>query len=59
MHILAERIILLHLRDNAGILRGDLEEMIKSRLGAIFMPHGLGHFMGLDVHDCGGYLGVS
>ncbi|CAG9537917.1 unnamed protein product [Cercopithifilaria johnstoni] len=56
MHMLAERIILSHLRD-AGILTGDLEDMMEARMGAVFMPHGLGHFMGLDVHDCGGYLG--
>ncbi|VDN59709.1 unnamed protein product [Dracunculus medinensis] len=56
LHILAERIILTHLK-RAGILKDDVEEMVKARLGAIFMPHGLGHFIGLDVHDCGGYLG--
>lgn len=38
--------ILSDLKD-AGILQGDVDEMVKKRLGAIFMPHGLGHFLGL------------
>lgn len=33
----------------------DVEEMMVERLGAVFMPHGLGHFMGIDTHDTGGY----
>ena len=54
MHKLAERVELQELC-NAGILKGDVEAMMNERLGAVFMPHGLGHFMGKDVHDVGGY----
>ena len=54
MHKLSERVMLEELK-RAGIVKGDVEEMMKVRLGAVFMPHGLGHFMGLDTHDVGGY----
>ena len=54
MHLLADRVQLEELKRH-GILQGDVEKMMEARLGAIFMPHGLGHFMGLDVHDVGGY----
>ncbi|VDM26371.1 unnamed protein product [Toxocara canis] len=56
MHLLAERVILSDLK-SAEILKGDIDEMMNVRLAAVFMPHGLGHFVGLDVHDVGGYLG--
>jgi len=40
-----------------GLLRGSVDEMMKVNLaGRVFQSHGLGHFMGLDVHDVGGYL---
>lgn len=32
--------------------------MMERRLGAVFMPHGLGHFLGIDTHDPGGYAQV-
>ncbi|XP_013417625.1 xaa-Pro dipeptidase-like [Lingula anatina] len=54
MHKLAERQILEELKRH-GLLQGEVDHMMKVRLGAVFMPHGLGHFMGLDVHDVGGY----
>jgi Xaa-Pro aminopeptidase len=34
-----------------GILRGDLEELVGRGVHALFMPHGIGHLLGLDVHD--------
>ncbi|XP_055851497.1 xaa-Pro dipeptidase [Episyrphus balteatus] len=55
MHKLAIRVLLQRLKEG-GILKGDIDEMIASGLGAIFQPHGLGHLIGLDVHDVGGYL---
>jgi Xaa-Pro dipeptidase len=54
MHLLADRIHLEELT-KAGLLTGDIDEMMKHRIGAIFMPHGLGHFIGIDTHDVGGY----
>ncbi|CAA3022205.1 xaa-Pro dipeptidase [Olea europaea subsp. europaea] len=55
MHKLAEKTILESLNEG-GILFGDIDAMIHERLGAIFMPHGLGHLLGIDTHDPGGYL---
>lgn len=55
MHKLAERIILEGLVE-LGCLTGDIDEMMEKRIGFLFMPHGLGHFIGLDCHDVGGYL---
>ncbi|XP_065754782.1 xaa-Pro dipeptidase isoform X2 [Phocoena phocoena] len=54
MHRLADRIHLEELT-RIGILTGSVDAMVQAHLGAVFMPHGLGHFMGIDVHDVGGY----
>uniref|UniRef100_A0A8R1DTL1 Xaa-Pro dipeptidase n=1 Tax=Caenorhabditis japonica TaxID=281687 RepID=A0A8R1DTL1_CAEJA len=56
MHLLSEKVLLEHLKA-AGLVTGDIDEAVKARIGAVFMPHGLGHLIGLDVHDCGGYMG--
>jgi Xaa-Pro aminopeptidase len=34
-----------------GVMRGDTEEALSSGAHAMVMPHGIGHMMGLDVHD--------
>lgn len=36
---------------NLGLMKGDVDEAVKAGAHALFMPHGLGHMMGLDVHD--------
>jgi Xaa-Pro dipeptidase len=56
MHKLSNRVICEELK-KYGFLKGDIDEMMKHHIGAIFMPHGLGHFMGIDTHDVGGYNG--
>ncbi|KAG5243463.1 hypothetical protein OIU77_030549 [Salix suchowensis] len=55
MHKLAEKVILESLK-NGCIIVGNVDDMMVERLGAVFMPHGLGHFLGIDTHDPGGYL---
>uniref|UniRef100_A0A8D1BJK6 Xaa-Pro dipeptidase n=2 Tax=Sus scrofa TaxID=9823 RepID=A0A8D1BJK6_PIG len=54
MHRLADRVHLEELT-RIGILTGSVDAMVQVHLGAVFMPHGLGHFLGIDVHDVGGY----
>lgn len=39
MHVLAERKVLTALKEG-GLLKGDVEEMLDFRVGALFMPHG-------------------
>ncbi|KAL6558525.1 hypothetical protein OROMI_018875 [Orobanche minor] len=58
MHKLAERIVLESLKEGC-LLSGDVDAMVHERLGAVFMPHGLGHLLGIDTHDPGGYLKVE
>lgn len=38
-----------------GILVGDKKEILANHVTAAFFPHGVGHMLGLDVHDLGGY----
>lgn len=37
-----------------GLMRGDVDEAVAAGAHAMFLPHGLGHMMGMDVHDMEG-----
>lgn len=54
LHLNAARIMMQGLKDE-GILKGSVADMMEEDIFALFFPHGLGHFLGLDTHDVGGY----
>jgi Xaa-Pro aminopeptidase len=50
LHFKACKIITTEMK-NLGLMKGDVDEAVAAGAHALFMPHGLGHMMGLDVHD--------
>jgi Xaa-Pro aminopeptidase len=50
VHETAQRALTEGLRE-LGILRGSLDELLAHEAVAAFFPHGIGHLLGLDVHD--------
>jgi Xaa-Pro aminopeptidase len=62
VHLMAAGIIAEGLKE-LGLMKGDPEEAVAAGAHALFFPHGLGHMLGLDVHDMEGlgenYVGYS
>lgn len=62
LHLLAARIIATGMKD-LGFMKGNVDDIVREGAHAIFFPHGLGHMMGLDVHDMEGlgenYVGYN
>lgn len=50
VHLAACEVIAQGLKD-VGLMKGDVKEAVANGAHALFFPHGLGHMMGLDVHD--------
>lgn len=50
IHMIAATTIAKGLKE-LGLMKGDVDAAVKSGAHALFYPHGLGHMMGMDVHD--------
>lgn len=50
LHMIACNTIAASLSD-MGLMKGNVDEAVAAGAHALFMPHGLGHMLGLDVHD--------
>jgi Xaa-Pro aminopeptidase/Xaa-Pro dipeptidase len=50
IHLLAASVIAQGLVD-LGILRGQVSDLVEMDAHALFFPHGVGHLLGMDVHD--------
>ncbi|MDA0267611.1 MAG: aminopeptidase P family protein [Cyanobacteria bacterium] len=50
LHLLACRVLAAGLVD-LGILKGQPDDLVAQDAHALFFPHGVGHLLGLDVHD--------
>ena len=54
IHLKVAEVISSGLKD-LGLMKGDVQEAVANGAHALFFPHGLGHMMGLDVHDMENY----
>jgi Xaa-Pro dipeptidase len=53
VHLLAHRLVAQVLRD-AGVIRCNAETAVANGVSGVFLPHGIGHLIGLQVHDVSG-----
>lgn len=55
IHLAAVEGIARLLRE-AGVIRCSVEESLENGVARLFFPHGIGHMLGLQVHDVGGFM---
>jgi len=55
LHIASHR-LLAELLVDAGLAAGDADTLLETGVTAAFFPHGLGHLIGVQVHDVGGFM---
>ena len=54
VHMAACRALTIALQD-IGLMKGNIDESLAQGAHALFMPHGIGHMLGLDAHDMENY----
>ena len=54
VHLHAAKVMATRLKD-LGLMKGNIDDAVAAGAHAMFFPHGLGHMMGLDVHDMESY----
>ncbi len=54
VHLAVCRLMTERLKE-LGLMRGDIDAAVEAGAHALFLPHGLGHMMGMDVHDMEGF----
>ncbi len=54
VHMEACRVLTRELQ-TIGLMKGDVEESLEAGAHALFMPHGIGHMLGMDAHDMENY----
>lgn len=54
LHMISSRVIADGLAQ-LGILKGNADDLVESGAHALFFPHGVGHLIGIDVHDMEGF----
>lgn len=50
VHLAVCRLMTERLKE-LGLMKGDTDEAVAAGAHALFLPHGLGHMLGMDVHD--------
>jgi Xaa-Pro dipeptidase len=54
LHLLAHKILIQHFLKLGIFVNGSEQDILASRVSTAFLPHGLGHMLGMDTHDTGG-----
>lgn len=55
LHLLSHRVLIKHFLKLGLFHNGTEDEIFDSKVSVWFYPHGLGHLLGMDTHDVGGY----